>query len=260
MLARVLILLMFSLCAWPARAHALTIYTEEWPPITFQRNGIADGMAVEVVREIQGRIHDNSPIEVVPWARGYKDLLTTPGVMLFTVGRSEAREKQMTLLGPIAVSQTVLLARKGEAAKLLALGAGIYQRPVGAYRGSIFADAASAAGFVEVDLAPTPQLTAQKMLMGRYDMWVEGGFVVASVLKDIHQPANAVEVVRVLESLELYLAFSRGTSAEEVKRWQDGFAAIKKDGTFKRIYNKWLPRDAPPMEMKLLGVPPGTAR
>ena len=257
---RALVLLLFSLSAWSAHVPAITIFTEEWPPITFQRNGIADGMAVEVVREIQARIHDNSPIDVVPWARGYKELLTNPGVMLFTVGRSEAREKQMTLLGPIAVSQTVLLARKGEAAKLLALGAGIYQRPVGAYRGSIFADAASAAGFVEVDLAPTPQLTAQKMLMGRYDMWVEGGFVVSSVLKDIHQPADSVEVVRVLESLELYLAFSRGTPAEEVKRWQDGFAAIKKDGTYKRTYNKWLPRDAAPMEVKLIGLPPGPAR
>lgn len=251
--------LLFSLAIWSSTASALVIYTEDWPPITFQRNGVADGMAVEVVREIQSRIKDNSPIEVVPWARGYKELLTNPNVMLFTVGRSEARERQMTLLGPIAVSQTVLLARKGEAAKLLALGAGIYQRPVGAYRGSIFADAASAAGFVEVDLAPTPQITAQKMLLGRYDMWVEGGFVVASVLKDIRQPPDAVEVVRVLESLELYLAFSRGTPGDEVRRWQDGFAAIKKDGTFKRIYNKWLPRDAAPLEIKLIGVPPSPA-
>lgn len=255
---------MFALLLWSltlaAPASALTIYTEDWPPITFQHNGVADGMAVEVVRAIQARIHDNSSIEVVPWARGYKELLTLPDVMLFTVGRSDARERQMTLLGPIAVSQTVLLARKGEAKKLLALGAGIYQRPVGAYRGSIFADAASAAGFVEVDLAPTPQITAQKLLLGRYDMWVEGGFVVASVLKDIHKPADAVEVVRVLESLELYLAFSRGTPAEEVRRWQDGFSAIKKDGTFKRIYNKWLPRDAAPLEMKMIGLPPGPIR
>ncbi|SUX55217.1 Uncharacterised protein [Chromobacterium vaccinii] len=91
-------------------------------------------------------------------------------------------------------------------------------------------------------------------------MWVEGGFVVGSVLKDIHQPADSVEVVRVLESLELYLAFSRGTPTDEVKRWQDGFAAIKKDGTYKRTYNKWLPRDTAPMEVKLIGLPPGPAR
>ncbi|BBF85638.1 ABC-type amino acid transport, signal transduction system, periplasmic component [Aquitalea magnusonii] len=250
------ILLALIVLLWLPGAMALSIYTEDWPPITFQRNGIADGMAVEVVREIQARIHDNSSIDVVPWVRGYRELETTANVMLFTVGRSDAREKIMTLVGPVAVSQTVLLCRKGEAAGLLALGSGIFSRPVGAYRGSIFADAAVAAGFVEVDLAPTPQVAAQKLLGGRYDLWSEGSFVVAAVLKDIRQPADAVEVVRVLESLDLYLAFSRGTSGKIIRRWYEGLAAIKKDGTFRRIYNKWLPHEIAPLEVRQLGLPP----
>lgn len=250
------IFLALLLLSWLPAAMALSIYTEEWPPITFQRGGLADGMAVEVVREIQARIHDNSTVEVVPWARGYRELESTPNVMLFTVGRSDAREKLMTLVGPIAVSQTVLLCRKGESAGLLALGSAIYNRPVGAYRGSIFADAAVAAGFTELDLAPTPQISAQKLLGGRYDLWVEGSFVVAAVLKDIHQPAETVEVVRVLESLELYLAFSRGTSGKIIRRWYEGLAAIKKDGTFRHIYNKWLPHEIVPMDVREIGLPP----
>ncbi len=250
------IFLALILLSWMCGAMALSIYTEEWPPITFQHNGSADGMAVEVVREIQARIHDGSPVEVVPWVRGYRELESTPNVMLFTVGRSDAREKLMTLLGPIAVSQTVLLCRKGEATGLLALGSGIYNRPVGAYRGSIFADAAVAAGFAEVDLAPTPQITEQKLLGGRYDLWVEGSFVVAAVLKDIRQSADAVEVVRVLESLDLYLAFSRGTSGKIIRRWYEALVAIKKDGTFRRIYNKWLPHESVPMDVRQIGLPP----
>lgn len=249
---RLFIVLLLCACALPA--WGLTIFTEDWPPITFQRNGVADGMAVAVVREIQARIRDGSEIEVVPWVRGYRELESTPNVMLFTVGRNEAREKLMTMVGPVAISQTVLLCRKGEAAALLALGPALYSRAVGAYRGSIFADTAAAAGFGEVDLAPTSQVSAQKLLAGRYDLWVEGGFVVGSVLKDIHQPADAVEVVKVLESLELYLAFSRGTSAKTIRRWYEALAAMKKDGSFRRIYNKWLPGDAPPMEMRQLGL------
>ncbi|WP_199101867.1 ABC transporter substrate-binding protein [Aquitalea sp. ASV11] len=251
---RLILLLILLLNSLPV--VALSIYTEEWPPITFSRHGVADGMAVEVVREIQSRIHDNGGIDVVPWVRGYRELETTPNVMLFTVGRSDAREKIMTLVGPVAISQTVLLCRKGEAAGLLASGTALYSRPVGAYRGSIFADAAAAAGFVEVDLAPTPQVTAQKLLGGRYDLWVEGSFVVGAVLKDIHQPPDAVEVVKVLESLELYLAFSRGTSGKVIQRWYDALAAMKKDGSFRRIYNKWLPREIAPAEIREIGLTP----
>jgi polar amino acid transport system substrate-binding protein len=206
---RLILLLILLLNTLPA--VALSIYTEEWPPITFSRHGVADGMAVEVVREIQSRIHDNSGIDVVPWVRGYRELETTPNVMLFTVGRSDAREKIMTLVGPVAISQTVLLCRKGEAAGLLASGSALYSRPVGAYRGSIFADAAAAAGFVEVDLAPTPQVSA-KLLGGRYDLWVEGSFVVGAVLKDIRQPADAVEVVRAAGIAGVVSGIFRGTS------------------------------------------------
>ena len=253
---RLILPLILLLTALPV--VALTIYTEEWPPITFSRRGVADGMAVEVVREIQARIHDNSSIDVVPWVRGYRELESMPNVMLFTVGRSDARERIMTLVGPVAISQTVLLCRKGEAATLQALGSALYNRPVGAYRGSIFADAAAAAGFVELDLAPTPQVTAQKLLGGRYDLWVEGGFVVGAVLKDIHQPPDAVEVVRVLESLELYLAFSRGTSGKVIQRWYEALAAMKKDGSFRRIYNKWLPREVAPLDVRVIGLPPAS--
>ncbi|WP_293764279.1 transporter substrate-binding domain-containing protein [uncultured Aquitalea sp.] len=245
------------LCLWlPLTASALSIYTEDWPPVSFERGGAADGLAVDVVRAIQARIKDRTAVEVVPWARGYQSLLTTPDVMLFTVGRSEAREKLMTLLGPVAISQTLLLCRKGEAAALQALGAGILQRAVGAYRGSIFADAASSAGFVELDLAPTPQVAAQKLLSGRYDLWVDGGLVVSSILRDIHQSDDAVETVKVLDSLELYLAFSRGTSAAEIRRWRDGFAAIRADGTFRRLYAKWMPNLTPPAMLRQVGLTP----
>ncbi|WP_269532453.1 ABC transporter substrate-binding protein [Chitinimonas sp. BJYL2] len=251
---RSLTILLLSLCAIPS--YALRIYTEEWPPISYQTNGVADGMAVEVVREIQTRLNDKTPIEVVPWARGYEELLNKPGTLLFTVGRSEAREKLMTLLGPIAISETVLLARKGEAAKLQAMGDEIKRLGVGAYRGSIFADAAQAAGFKQLDLAPTPQIAAQKLLAGRYPLWSEGSIAVTSILKDIQQPIDAVEQVRVLESLNIYLAFSRGTPGEEIRRWHSALVAIKKEGTFARIYKKWLPRSTVPNEVELIGLPP----
>ena len=58
----------------------------------------------------------------------------------------------MTLLGPVAISRTVLYTRKGNAARLQSLGDDIYQVAVGAYRGSIFADAAAKKGFQTLDL------------------------------------------------------------------------------------------------------------
>lgn len=126
----------------PALADDLAVYNENWPPISFNNGDKLDGMAVELVTALQKRVGSKASIQLVPWNRGYKALLEEPNVMLFTVGRSEEREKRMTLVGPIAVSSTVLYTRKGNAARLLALGKDIHQVAVGAYRGSIFADTA----------------------------------------------------------------------------------------------------------------------
>jgi polar amino acid transport system substrate-binding protein len=38
-----------------------------------------------------------------------------------------------------------------------------------------------------------------------------------------------------------YLAFSRKTPDEVVRRWQAALDDLKKDGTFARLFAKWLP-------------------
>ncbi|WP_339938309.1 hypothetical protein [Undibacterium luofuense] len=67
-----------------ARAgNELTIYTEDWPPVTFKNGDKPDGMAVEVVQELQRRIGNTSAIQVVPWNRAYKALLDEEDVRRF---------------------------------------------------------------------------------------------------------------------------------------------------------------------------------
>ncbi len=247
---------LLTCCAAFNYANGLVIYTEDWPPVSFQSNGRPDGLAVEVAEAIEKHLGINIPVQVVPWARGYKAVQEEPDVLLFTVGRSEERERLMTLVGPVAVSRTVLYTRKGNAARVLAMGEGIYKLSVGAYRGSIFADTARKKGFLAIDQAATPQITAKMLMMGRFDLWSEGSVVVPSVLKEIGYSADDVEKVMVLDSLELYFAFSPRTSAATVKQWEDGLRWLKKEGIFQKIYQKWLPNDAPPPEVNRIGLVP----
>ncbi|MEB0217251.1 MULTISPECIES: substrate-binding periplasmic protein [unclassified Undibacterium] len=242
-----------------AAAQNLQILTEDWPPISFGNDQQVDGMAVEVVRALQKRISKaagaDAIIQVVPWARGYKTLLEEPNTLLFTVGRSDEREKLMTLLGPIAVSSTALWTRKGHAARLRALGAGMQKLKVGAYRASIFADTARRHGFSDIEQAPTPQIVANMLFAKRFDLWVEGSFVVPSVLNDIGRQRDEVEKVSTLESLELFLAFSQQTSAATIKAWEEALRSLKKDGSFAKIYQKWLPNESVPMALLRIDAP-----
>ncbi|MFZ6751127.1 substrate-binding periplasmic protein [Undibacterium sp. Ren11W] len=233
-------------------SQTLTIYTEDWPPISYQANSKMEGMGVEIVQALQAKIGTTEVITMVPWARGYKSLLEEANVMLFSVGRSVEREKLMTLLGPIAISSTALYTQRGNAARLLAMGDKIYELPVGAYRGSIFADTAKKKGFTKLDLAAAPKITANMLFAKRFELWVEGSLAVPSIVKETGHAPDEVERVMVLDNLELYLAFSKASSPTIIRAWEEALKAIKKDGSFQKIHQKWLANEPAPMEVLLL--------
>jgi polar amino acid transport system substrate-binding protein len=247
-------LLLISACE---AAPRLALYTEEWPPMTFTNGkGLPDGMAVEVVNEILRRTGQNNSIAVVPWMRGYTQLLTRPNVMLFTVGRNAERERNMTLLGPIAMSSTVLLARSEDVLALQALGSDILKREVAAYQGSIFESTARNKGFATIRETGSTEEGARMLLAKRVDLWVEGNIAVAQTLQRLGTPSGRVARVMTLDSLDLYLAFSRGTDRDTILQWQAALRDMKKDGTFQAIHQRWFPGDPPPLQVVRLGLEP----
>ncbi|OWY40859.1 ABC transporter substrate-binding protein [Xenophilus sp. AP218F] len=251
------LLLMLASLGTPAAPPALAIYTDEWPPITFLDDGQPHGMAVELVKLIQRKLRQPQPIKLLPWARAYNYLLTRPNVLLFTLGRSPEREKQMTMLGPVAEANINLYARRGEAARLRALGEALYRQPLTAFRSSIFLSAAKRRGFVNISESVDPEESASMLYAGRVALWSEGDSVVPSVLRKARLPPNAVEKVMLLERVDLYLAFSRHTAPETVRGWERALRELKQDGSYQRLHQRWLPGSPPPMRVELIGLPPG---
>ncbi|STQ91627.1 substrate-binding periplasmic protein [Iodobacter fluviatilis] len=243
---------LLAFCCASTLTHALTIYTENWPPVNYMAGNKVAGMAVEIVQALQNRLGNKDPIQLVPWVRGYKALLEGPNVMLFSLGRSSEREQLMVMLGPIAISSTCVYTRKGNTERLLALGDSIYNQAIGTYRGSIFVDTAAKKGFTRIDLAATPQMTAAKLMGKRFDLWIDGSVAVSSILKEIGHSADEVEKVMTLDSLELYLAFSTQTPARTIKEWEEALSWLKKEGHFQKIHRKWLPNEVPPPEVNVL--------
>ena len=95
----------------------------------------------------------------------------------------------------------------------------------------------------------SPLVIANMLMARRFDLWSEGSIVVPSILKDIGYSSDDVEPVMVLDTLELYLAFSAKTPTSTIKVWEDALRSIKKDGSFAKIYHKWLPNEVPPMQV-----------
>ena len=75
----------------------IQMMTEEYPPVTFMKNGKVSGFVTDMVREISARqgIPDN--IQLTSWDEAYKVALSNPNVVLFSAERTAEREKSVSM-------------------------------------------------------------------------------------------------------------------------------------------------------------------
>lgn len=89
------------LAAFAGPAAALTLLTEENPPLNFTQNGKAAGNSTIVVQEAARRAGLPGEVKVVAWNDGYAQAESNPDVCLFSTVRSPARFKSFQWVGPI---------------------------------------------------------------------------------------------------------------------------------------------------------------
>jgi len=241
-------------CSPGLHADELMIYTEEWKPISFSENGKAGGLGVEVVQEILRRLGTRDNIKVIPWARGWKYLMENPNVVLFTMTRTEKREKLFTMIGPVAVGTTNFYAKKGSGIAVRNMEDAKKVKSIGVYRSAVEEQILTDEGFSNLEVTSVPLLSGKKLMAGRIDLWCNANLTAGKILEDAGFSANDVENVFTIRENHLYIAISKGTSEKVANMWKNTLESIKNDGTFAQIYSKWLPGEEPPEKTERIGV------
>ncbi len=248
------LLLAVCLCILPYRAlAALSIYTEEWAPISFSVDGKPDGLAVQVVQEIQKRVNNQDPIKVVPWARGWKIMTEQPNTVLFAMTRTPAREQLFSMIGPIATGTINFYALKDSQLNISSIDDAKQAKAVGVYRSSVEDQLLMEHQFTNIAPSTTPLLSAKQLMKKRIDLWCNTNLTAPSILAEAGASMDDVKSLYTISENHLYISFSKGTPNKEIEQWKEALIDIKADGTFAQIYHHWLPNDAPPMETERVG-------
>ncbi|HOV15720.1 MAG TPA: ABC transporter substrate-binding protein [Spirochaetota bacterium] len=220
----------------------LLVYTEESPPLNFTKDGKLDGQAVEIVKEIMKRIGKDYKIDVVPWARGYNDLLSKENVVLFSTTRTEEREKLFKWVGPVAINQWIFYARKSSGLKINSLEDAKKVKAIGTYIDDVREKYLIKEGFQNLESVSENHLNVKKLINKRIDLWISG-IGADDICKKAGIDPKEIEPVFVVREMKLYIAFSIATKDEVIKEWQNAYDSMKKDGTIKKINDKWgLPK------------------
>lgn len=224
----------------------LALYTEEYPPINYSAEGKPSGIGTAIVAEIMRRAGITTTVAVVPWARGYRTVQTTPNTGLFVTSRTPQRETMFHWVGPLVRTQGMLYARRSAQISIGSLADAAKLGQVAVPRDWYLQQLLENAGLKNLYPVVTPVNAFQMLQSGRVSLAAIDDVNLHSTVKELGlDAADFVAVHRVAESLN-YLALSPGTPEHVVQAATRAFESMKADGTLSQLYRRWLPGVSPP--------------
>ena len=231
------------LSAFSGWGQTLTVVTEEYPPYNFQDSNSKriSGMATEVVEEILKRTHISYKLGIYPWARAYQMAQDAPNVLIYSIGRNAQRENLFKWVDVIEPYDVYLYRLKARPQVKVHSMDDLRNYKIGAVRDDIRAQYLEKAQ-IPMDLVVEDSANAKKLASRRIDMFpIDELGVVALYKREGLDPADVVKVFK-LDALStgLYMAFSKQTSDDVVRKCKAALAEMKRDGTFEKIRAKYL--------------------
>lgn len=223
-------------------AANLTIYASDNPPQNYlDKDGKPAGHAVEIVEEIMKRVGETSKIQIVPWARGFNEIQQNSNVVLFSTARTEEREKLFKWVGPVLVAENVLLKKKTSKIAISTIEDAKKVKSIGTVRGNSREKLLKDLGFTNLADVTKVEQNIQKLAADRIDLMIISNVVWRQLATMADLKPDDFEEAFVVNQNIAYIAFSKDTPDETVRKWNDAYTAMVKDGTVKKILDKWLP-------------------
>lgn len=240
MIRKLVFLAVAALAVLAVPAQTLSIYTEDAPPLNQPGpDGKPVGLAVEIVKEIQKRVGNKDTIELVPWARGIAALDKTPNVLLFSMGRTAERNDKYQWIGPLYESAFALFSLADSKLAIKSLDDAKKVAVIGVYRGDVRDQILTAAGVGNLERVDDENTLARMLFAKRMDLIASSAVGVKAMLEATGHKESEVKLQYVFSRTQLYIGVSKATSPAVVKAWNDALEAMKKDGTFRKLYEKY---------------------
>lgn len=224
-----------------AQAAELVLYTEENPPLNFTRDGQITGFSTELVRALVARSGDTVRIEMAPWTRGYALVKQRANVGLFSTARTPQREALLQWVGPFFESNTCFYSRLGAGVKVNSLAevatAGRLAVPREWYSHEFLLNH----GVGNIFTVTTPERMMLMFAHQRIELIVSSDTGLPALLAKQGMTPAQVERQLCFMRHDPSLAFSLQTDAALVARWQLNLQALKHEGVYTSIYQRWFP-------------------
>jgi polar amino acid transport system substrate-binding protein len=229
--------------AEPAESPTIPVVTEFLPPYQFEEDGRLTGVSTEVVAAALAAAGLTADFEIMPWARALMIARSRPGVLIYSIVRTQDRESSFLWIGRLFESHNMLYALPGKDIKAASLD-DLKKFRIGVENHDVMQDYFLNHGFDaddNLEVVSANSLIYDMLRARRIDLWPVQEQVMAYIVRARgDDPQRAVVPVWELTDLpQTYMAFSLGTDPSLVARLTAGYRHIVDDGTFAAIQKKW---------------------
>ena len=222
----------------------LVFLTENYAPLNFEEDGALKGIAVEALVEMFNMVDTTKTIKDIqlwPWARSYKTVLNKKNTVLFSMARSEAREKLFKWVGPIAPSHVVIIAKKSRGIKIGSVE-DINKYETGVVRDDIGEQLLLELGVSKEGIRQTNSgtSTAKMLHKDRIDIWAYEGMVAFWNIRTIGGNPKDYEVVYSLKRSNYFYSFHKDTDDRIVAEIQNALDKLISSGKLQKIAKKYI--------------------
>jgi polar amino acid transport system substrate-binding protein len=219
----------------------LKMLTEEYPPVTFMKDGKVSGLVTDVVREIIARQGIPDRIQLTAWDEAYNMALNNPNVVIFSAERTEKRENLFQWVGPVGKNSAIFYAKKGTGIKINSLEEAKKVAAIATTTNWFTEQYLKDKDFTNLLSSPLPVTNVKRLMNGEVQLSVFTDITIPEIVKNAGYSMDNLEPVFTVSNTYFYIAISRGTPVEIVKKWQTILDNLKADGTFEKIYRRYLP-------------------
>lgn len=222
----------------------LRIVTEDFPPYNYQEDAQIKGLSTEVVQAVFTHLGLKTPqFEFYPWARSYYIAQKQPNVLIFSIARIPERENLFHWVGTIAPYRTSLYKMREDTDTQVNSLEDARQYRIGVSQDDVITTYLQSRDVTNLEIVGRDVFNIDKLRYRRLNLiaYDEASFNHIIQKRDI-APDVFERVYRLTDlSDQLYMAFSKGTSMSRVREFRAALLAVKTDGTFNKILNKYFP-------------------
>jgi polar amino acid transport system substrate-binding protein len=245
-LLTIIVLLTITSSAFDIYAkQSVQFVTEDLPPLQIERkNQPPTGALIELIKLIIEDAGIDAKITIFPWARSYELAIKKPNTFIFSMLRSDDREEKFIWLGKLFTIQSYFAALKSNSAIHVENIEQAKQYAVGAIRHDLAENYLLNKGFTHkknIYVSNKYPALWNQLFTGKTDLVFTNSIIWRHEIMEASFDPAEVELVYEINDFasDLYLAAHLATDKTVIDKVKASFEAIKTDGRYQQIMNKW---------------------